>query len=111
MSNLYYLEIDASGFEAPCDEGQWLGYGLIVAEGDSLEECLETAYVDLIDQDGGEFALREADSNEMQDAIEYEFLKKYGKSACRTRSDAQELEREQRGRDAEVVASLRKGDL
>jgi hypothetical protein len=73
----FYIEIDASGFEAPCDEGQWLGYGLIVAEGDSLEECLESASVDLIDQDGGEFAMREADSDEMQDAVEKAFMAKY----------------------------------
>ena len=75
--NKYYLEIDASGFEAPCDEGRWLGYGLITAEGNSLAECLESAQVDLIDQDGGEYAIREADSDEMQDAVEKAFMEKY----------------------------------
>lgn len=77
MSSKYYLEIDASGFEAPVDEGRWLGYGLITAEGNSLEECLREACVDLIDQDGGEFALRPADSDEMQDAVEEEFWRRY----------------------------------
>ncbi len=73
----YYLEIEASGFEAPIDEGRWLGYGSIYAMGDTLEECLVNACVDLIDQDGGEFDVREADSDEMQDVIEKEFMKKY----------------------------------
>lgn len=73
----YYLEIDASGFDAPCDEGRFLSYGFIITEGDSLEECLENASVDLIDQDGGEYAMREADSDEMQDAVEKAFMAKY----------------------------------
>lgn len=98
----YYVEIDASGFEAPCDEGQWLGYGLIVAEGDSLEECLENACVDLIDQDGGEFAIREADSDAMQVAVAEEFVRRYPKA----KSDRTELEAEQRGRDGEAVRDL-----
>lgn len=98
----YYIEIDASGFEAPCDEGQWLGYGLIVAEGDSLEECLENACVDLIDQDGGEFSIREADSDAMQVAVAEEFVRRYPKA----KSDRTELEAEQRGRDGEAVRDL-----
>lgn len=103
----YYVEVDASGIKAPCDEGQWLGYGLIVAEGDTLAECLESAWVDLIDQDGGEFAQREADSAEMQDAVEKEFMRRYPDA----HTDRSELEREQRGRDAETVNALNRGDL
>ena len=73
----YYLEIDASGFEAPCDEGRWLGYGLITAEGNSIEECLNNAQVDLIDQDGGEYDIRPVESDDMLDAIEKAFMIKY----------------------------------
>lgn len=73
----YYIEIDASGFEAPCDEGLWLGYGLIIAEGNTLDECFDNAQVDLIDQDGGEFDIRKVDSDEMIEAIETAFKEKY----------------------------------
>lgn len=99
MGTKYYLEIDASGFEAPCDEGGWLSYGLIVTEGSTLQECLDNAQVDLIDQDGGEYAVREADSAGMQDAIEKEFMAKYQPEP----SDSQLADREYRAEKDEEV--------
>ncbi len=77
MRPKYYIEIDASGYEAPCDEGRWLGYDLIIAEGNTLEECLNNASIGLTDQDGGEVDQREADSDWMQDAVEKAFMAKY----------------------------------
>lgn len=76
----YHLEIDCRGEEAHGyeDRYHWVCYGTIVAEGNTLEECLETATVDLIDQDGGTCRDDiEADDDWMQDAIEKAFMSKY----------------------------------
>lgn len=94
-TNKYYLEIDASGFEAPCDEGRWLGYGLIVTEGNTLGECLDNAQVDRIDQDGGEHSIRPVESDAMLDAIEKAFMDKYEPGETEDQA-ADRLEREER---------------
>lgn len=75
----YHIEVDTGGEEASGyeDRYHWVCYGTISAEGDSLAECLETACVDLVDQDGGEAAMVEADAEWMQDAIEKAFMAKY----------------------------------
>lgn len=76
----YWLEVDTGGVEASGYEDRlpWVSYGTITAEGDTLEECLENAQVDLIDQDGGERGLVEADSQWMQDALIEEFWEQQG---------------------------------
>ena len=103
----YYIEIDTGGEEASGYEDRlpWVCYGTIVAEGDSLTECLEDATVDLVDQDGGERGHVEADADWMQDAVEKAFMAKYPPPGMG------HLETEQRGRDAEMVNSLNRGDL
>jgi hypothetical protein len=75
----FHLEIDCQGEEAHGyeDRHPWVCYGTICAEGDSLQECLETATVDLVDQDGGERGHVEADEDWMQDAVEKAFMAKY----------------------------------
>lgn len=75
----YSIEVDCQGEEASGyeDTHPWVCYGIIVAEGDSLEECLETATVDLVDQNGGERGHVEADDDWMQDAVEKAFMVKY----------------------------------
>lgn len=85
----FYIEIDCCGEEASGYEDRlpWVCYGTIVAEGDNLDELLENASVDLIDQDGGDHGPVEAGLQWMQDAVEekfYETLRKreelsYGK--------------------------------
>ena len=67
----YYFEIDTGGAEASGYEDRlpWVSYGTIIAEGDTLDECLDNATVDLIDQDGGERGQVDADENWMQDLI------------------------------------------
>ncbi len=77
MSTKYYLEIDVSGYEAPCDEGRWLGYDLIITEGNTLQECLENASIGLTDQDGGEVDQRPADEDWMSDIVEKAFMAKF----------------------------------
>ena len=73
----YYIEIDTNGAEAHGYEDQylWVCYGTIISEGDTLEELLESATVDLIDQDGGEVSQVEADDKWMQDLVRQEFEK------------------------------------
>lgn len=75
----YYIEVDCGGAEASGFEDRlpWVCYGTIVAEGNSLTECLESASVDMIDQDGGERGQVEADAEWMQDAILEAFSVKY----------------------------------
>ncbi len=110
MKRKYYLEIDASDFEGPCDEGRFLGYGLITAEGNSLAECQENAQVDLIDQDGGEYDIRPADSEAFQDLIEKTFMEQYpppGRAPMSSaKADREYLEAEQQGRDSAEANAL-----
>lgn len=76
----YSMEIDTGGVEASGYEDRlpWVSYGTIVSEGDTLDELLENASVDLIDQDGGERGQVEADEDWMQLSICEKF---YGTSA------------------------------
>lgn len=71
---LYSIEIDTNGVE--CDDyGQWANYGLITSGGNTLDELLDNAIVDVVDQDGGELDVVPADSNWMVSLIETEFAK------------------------------------
>lgn len=64
----FYFELDTGGVE--CDRyNRWANYGTIIAEGDTLEELLENASVDIMDQDGGELDVVPADAAWMQDMI------------------------------------------
>lgn len=76
----YSIEIDTGGVEASGYEDRlpWVSYGTIVAEGDTLDECLESASVDLIDQDGGDHGPVEADAEWMQDLIVDKFYEGMG---------------------------------
>lgn len=69
---LFYLEIDVSDHttDTYC---RWANYGAIVAQGEGLDELLDDATVDIMDQDGGELDTVPADSNWMQDLIEDEY--------------------------------------
>jgi hypothetical protein len=71
-SKLFNFEIDVS--DAECDRFDcFASYGTIVAEGNTLEELLENASVDVIDQDGGDLDNGPADAKWMQDLIEAKF--------------------------------------
>lgn len=76
---LYSLEVDCNGREATGYEDRlpWVCYGTIVAEGNTLDELLESATVDLVDQDGGERGIVEADEPWMQDLLANAFEAKY----------------------------------
>jgi hypothetical protein len=82
MKHKYYFEIDTGGVEASGYEDRlpWVSYGTIVAEGNTLEECLENASVDLVDQDGGNPRCSpvEADEQWMQDLIIEKFYGEHG---------------------------------
>jgi hypothetical protein len=80
VNDKYYLEIDTGGAEASGYEDvlPWVSYGTIVAFGNSLDECLSNAGVDLVDQDGGEAGQVEADADWMQDLVREAFRAKYG---------------------------------
>lgn len=69
MKPKYAFEIDVSDHTSD-DYGCWANYGLITAEGNNLDELLESAMVDVIDQDGGELDICVANSSWMQDLIE-----------------------------------------
>lgn len=73
----YYIEVDAKGVQATGYEDRlpWVSYGTIVSEGDTLEELLDNATVDLIDQDGEEAAIVGADKQWMLDLVEMEYIK------------------------------------
>ena len=75
----YSVEIDTNGAEASGFEDRlpWVCYGTIQGEGDSLDEVIQSATVDLIDQDGGERGVVEADENWMVEAMIAEFRRKY----------------------------------
>lgn len=74
----YDVEIDVQDYSI--DGPFWRNYGTLISQGNSLEELLDKATVDIIDQDGGEVAVVAADSEWMQDLIEEEFYRKYGQS-------------------------------
>lgn len=73
--NKYYIEIDISDTEATGyeDRFNWVSYGAIQSQGNTLDELMENATVDLVDQDGGEAAIVEANEAWMQDLIAEEF--------------------------------------
>jgi hypothetical protein len=68
----FSFEIDVSYVE--CDRyDRWANYGLIVCEGNNLDELLDNASVDIMDQDGGELDCVPADSQWMVDEITEKF--------------------------------------
>ena len=73
----YHIEVDTGGAEASGYEDTlpWVSYGTIVSEGNTLDELLENASVDLIDQDGGERGQVEADADWMHILIVEQFYK------------------------------------
>lgn len=82
MSTKYSIEIDCNGAESDYghrgDIGFYSSYGTIVAEGNSLDELLENATVDIQDQWGGELCVVEADKQWMHDLIVNKFMRLYG---------------------------------
>lgn len=77
MKPKYYIEIDTEGAEASGyeDRFHWVCYGTIVAEGNTLDELIENATVDLVDQDGGAASEVEADEPWMVEEIKEQFKK------------------------------------
>lgn len=75
----YSIEIDTGGAEASGYEDRlpWVCYGTIVSEGDNLDELIANATVDLVDQDGGEAGIVEADENWMVELVIAEFHKRW----------------------------------
>lgn len=74
----YQLEIDTGGEECDLYEPRFASYGSIIAEGDTLEECLETATIDACDQDGECISCEiEADKEWMQELITSKWRLKY----------------------------------
>lgn len=72
----YSFEIDVTDHE--CDRyHRWACYGTITAEGDTLGQLLETAAVNIMDQDGGDLDIVAADSWEFQKLIEAKYLKEF----------------------------------
>lgn len=73
----FSIEIDCGGREASGYEDRlpWVSYGTIVADGNNLAQLLDSATVDLIDQDGGERGFVKADADWMQSLIYQEYAK------------------------------------
>ncbi len=69
----YSFEIDVSDREYETGTGQWANYGTLVTEGNNLDELLDNASVDVMDQDGGELFILPADSSWIQDLIQTEW--------------------------------------
>lgn len=71
----YYIEIAVSDHAYETGDGRWANYGTIIAEGNTLDELLDKAIVDIMDQNGGELRCSPmpADSSWMQKLIEDEF--------------------------------------
>jgi hypothetical protein len=67
----YNFEIDVQDYSI--DGPVWRNYGTLVTWGDTLEELLANAGVDIVDQDGGEVWCGPADAGWMQDLIEQEY--------------------------------------
>jgi hypothetical protein len=78
MRKRFYLEIQTSGDEVSGfeDRYNWLNYDTIVAEGNTLEECLEDATVFTMDQDGGEGPQIEGDADWVQELVVDAFITK-----------------------------------
>lgn len=111
--NKYYIEIDTGGEEASGYEDRlpWVCYGTIVSEGNTLEECIDNATVDLIDQDGGERGETEAHKDWMIDMIEKEFMRKYpppSEARGLSLSGSEGIESEQTAQDNATADALNK---
>lgn len=76
---IYSLEIDCKGREVTGYEDvlPWCCYGTIEAEGNTLDELMESATVNMVDQDGGDLRVERADESWMQDLIADAFEQKY----------------------------------
>lgn len=73
----FSFEIDVSEYECDRYSPRWANYGTIVCEGNTLDELLESASVDIMDQDGGEISAGPADSKWMQDLISQEHFEAF----------------------------------
>lgn len=66
----YNFELEADGYECgPGDYGNWQGYDLITASGNSVAEVLDDALVGITDQDGGEVAIVEPTDEMLRDLL------------------------------------------
>lgn len=76
---LYTLEIDCKGrvVEGYEDVLPWCAYGTIETQGNTLDELMDSATVNLVDQDGGDLRVAPADESWMQDLIADAFEQKY----------------------------------
>ncbi len=76
----YHFEIDVSDVE--CNSGRWGGrwanYGTLVAEGNTLDELLDNASVDVMDQDGGELACGPAEHTWMHELLTEHYFEALG---------------------------------
>ena len=75
----YSMELDCTDRECSRFEPRWANYGYLCANGNTLEELLDTASIDIMDQDGGELDVVPADSPWMQDLIGEEYWRLNGK--------------------------------
>lgn len=71
----FYIEVDTDGAECGVYTGMWTCYGTITAEGNSLDELLDDASVDIIDQDGGTVNVVPADEDWMLELVTDAFYK------------------------------------
>ncbi len=69
----YSFEIDVSDRVCTSFEPRWANFGTLVTEGDTLEELIGNASVDVMDQDGGELDVWPADESWAQELIEERF--------------------------------------
>lgn len=84
MNPKYYFEIDVSGYECRrFQERCWACYGMLVAEGNTLQELLDSAGVDILDQDGGTLDCGPIEEEWMQELIVEAFNEKTMASAER----------------------------
>ena len=74
----FRFDIDCTGKECPRYEPRFATYGSIVTQGDTLEELVSNATVDIVDQDGDMLYLGPADEAWMEERIETEFWREHG---------------------------------
>lgn len=87
MKREIWIEIDCEGYgevHGYEDRCPWLNYGTLVGYGNTLEQCIESASVSTIDQDGGEGPeimlddLAQAMHDELVEQIAAEYVRKTG---------------------------------
>jgi hypothetical protein len=83
MRPKFSIEIDVSSVATDSYAPRFANYGTIIAEGNNLDELLDNAQVDVMDQDGGELAVLQADSAWMQKQIEKAYHAQINRSESR----------------------------